>query len=49
VGKYKEAIAAYDRALAIRDDEQTKKNREISENKLKDEKQADSQNISLSS
>jgi tetratricopeptide (TPR) repeat protein len=49
LGKYKEAIAAYDRALAIRDDEQTKKNREISENKLKDEKQADSQNISLSS
>jgi tetratricopeptide (TPR) repeat protein len=49
LGMYEEAIAAYNRALAIRDDEQTKKNREIAETKLKDEKPANFQNISLSS
>jgi tetratricopeptide (TPR) repeat protein len=49
LGLYKDAIAAYDMALSIRDDNQTKKNKELAENKLKDEKPASSQNISLSS
>ena len=49
LGRYKDAIAAYDRALAIRDDEQTKKNREIAQTKYNETKQANFQNISLSS
>ena len=49
LGRYKDAIAAYDKALAIRDDEQTKKNREIAQTKYNETKQANFQNISLSS